>query len=265
MTEEIKYFILGLIQGLAEFFPISSSGHIILFSSILDLVDKHPLLLSITVHFGTTLSTIIIYWKRIKHMLIGVITYRDKNAISFFLKLLVSSIPLVILGFAFRERINFIFQNSGYLVCIMLLFTGFILLISTTLKGSNKNITFIHALIIGLAQAIAILPGISRSGLTIVTALFCNIKREHAAEFSFLMVLFPIIGITIIQLLSLLSSDLSLEFVDIKGLLISFFTSFVSGLFACKYMIKVVQKNNLKYFGYYCLFMGMLFGFFFNF
>tara|TARA_Y100001968_G_scaffold197783_1_gene181368 strand:- start:1520 stop:2317 length:798 start_codon:yes stop_codon:yes gene_type:complete len=258
MIEEIKYFFLGLIQGLAEFFPISSSGHIILFSSVLDVAEEHPLLLSIIVHFATTLSTILIYRNRLKNLLLGCCKYNNKQHIEFICKLLLSSIPIIIVGILFRERIDFIFDDATKIVCIMLILTGLILMITNMFKIQKNEITFSHAFIIGIAQAVAILPGISRSGLTIATALFLKIKRKDAADFSFLMVLAPIIGITLIEIYLLTTMPIDTQIINKKGLLIAFFSSFFSGLFACKYMIKIVQKNNLKYFGYYCIAVGVL-------
>ena len=258
MIEELKYIILGLIQGLAEFFPISSSGHVLLFANILDVAENHPLLLSITVHFATTLSTIIIYKKRISNLLIGICQYQRKADMQFSIKLLISMIPIVTIGFFFRDKIDLLFKDAQQLTCVMLVFTGCILILSQMFKKSTNQISYYHALILGLAQGLAIIPGISRSGITIVIALGCKIKRLEAAEFSFLMVLLPIIGITIIEIYTVYSLGISIDVAEIKSLVIAFSASFISGLFACKYMIRIVQRNNLKYFGYYCCFIGVL-------
>jgi len=259
MGEEVKYFVLGLIQGVAEFFPISSSGHIVLSSSILSIADKHPLLLSIVVHFATTLSTIIVYRDKIKKIFFGLFINQKPKQINFFLKLILSALPIIIVGIFLRERIDIIFNNATQLVCVMLMITGTILILTNMFKIESGEINFFHAFIMGLAQAAAIIPGLSRSGLTIATAVFLKINRKDAAEFSFLMVLIPIIGITIIEIYLLSSLPQDFGVTEKRGLLIAFFTSFFSGLFACKYMIKVVQRNNLKHFGYYCLSIGILF------
>ena len=261
MIEEFKYFLLGLIQGLAEFFPISSSGHILLLSSILDVAEKNPLLLSITVHFATTLSTIIVYNNKLKTILVGIIKHRDPIAISYLLKILISSIPLLIVGLFFKDYVESLFNNSLFLVLAMLFITGSLLISTTFLSKGDKRISYYYAFLIGLAQALAILPGISRSGATISAALFLKIDKQNAAEFAFIMVLLPIIGVTFLELILFNSSLIQLELSQIKGLVIAFFTSFISGLFACKYMISIVQKNNLKYFGMYCIFVAIL-GFF---
>ena len=258
MIEEFKYFILGLIQGLAEFFPISSSGHIVLFSSVLGVIEEHPLLLSITVHFATTLSTIIIYQKKIKSLFWGVVKARNQQDVNYLLKLLLSAIPIVFLGLFFRDDVNRSFDNTTLASC-MLIFTGFFLILSTFFKSEKNEITFINAFIIGLGQAVAILPGISRSGLTITTALFLKIKRKDAAAFSFLMALFPIAGITVVELSVFFHKYNLISYEDIKVLLIAFFSAFISGLFACKYMIQIVQNNSLRYFGYYCIIIGLIF------
>lgn len=258
MIEEIKYLLVGLIQGLAEFFPISSSGHIILTSSFLGIIEKHPLLFSITVHFATTLSTIIVYRNSLKNIVLGILRDKNPTHINFVLKIILSSLPIIIVGLLFRSQIDLIFHNATYLVCVMLIFTGCILFSTSIFKIKQGKINFFHAFIMGLAQALAIIPGISRSGVTIATAIFLKINRKEAAEFSFLMVLIPIIGITIIELYLITSSSEQLSFMDIKGLFIAFFSAFFSGLFACRYMIKIIQTNSLKYFGYYCVLVGLI-------
>jgi len=257
MIEEIKYFILGIIQGLAEFFPISSSGHIVLFSSLLDLAEDNPLLLSVTVHFATTLSTIIIYRRRLKELFYGVVIHQNKNDLSFVLKIIISSFPIIIIGFLFRDNIAVMFNNY-YFVTIMLLLTAIFLIATSFIPIGKKKITYLIAFFMGLAQAFAILPGISRSGTTISMALFLKAKSKDAAEFSFLMALLPILGITFIELITLFYSNIKLSIDDIKSLIIAFLSAFLSGLFACKYMISIVEKNNLKYFGFYCIMIGYI-------
>tara|TARA_B100000427_G_scaffold180424_1_gene150037 strand:- start:143 stop:931 length:789 start_codon:yes stop_codon:yes gene_type:complete len=258
MTEEIKYFILGLIQGLAEFFPISSSGHIVLYSSIMGIAEKHPLLLSIVVHFATTLSTIVVYRDKIRRVIIGLFKHRQQSQMHFVLQLVISTLPIIFVGIFFRNNIEALFHNATHLVCLMLVFTGIVLMLTNNFNKGNKKITFKSAFIIGLAQALAILPGISRSGLTIATAVCLKIDRKLAAEFSFLMALIPIIGISLIEIYLLISLT-NLHDINIAAILIAFFTAFFSGLFACKHMIKIVQNNNLNYFGYYCILIGIFF------
>jgi len=254
MIEEIKYFFLGIIQGLTEFFPISSSGHIELYSNLLSVSKEHPILVVITVHFATALSTIFVYRHRIKKLSYGILFNRNKEDILFIFKLAISTIPIILVYLLLNQYIDLIFNNRISLVCIMLIVTGIILISTSFVKSSNKEINFWHALFMGLGQAVAILPGISRSGSTIAIALFCNVNRKKAAEFAFLMALAPIIGGAIVQFLD---SGGGLQRESYNGLIIAFFSAFFSGLFACKYMIHIVHKNNLKYFGYYCIIIGL--------
>lgn len=257
MIELIKYFILGLLQGLTEFFPISSSGHVELYKYIAQVADEHPLLLIITIHFATALSTIVVYRQKIKHILLGTIN-KNQQDIDFVLKLLVSTVPIIIIYFFLKHNIDNVFDNASYLVSIMLIITGIILIISSIFKNAKYEISFKYAFLMGLAQALAILPGISRSGSTISMALCCGVKRSQAAEFSFLMGLAPIIGGAIIHIMEF-GSVSDINNMEIQGLIIAFLTAFISGLFACKYMIHIVKNNNLKYFGYYCILIGLAF------
>jgi len=257
MIDEVKYFILGLIQGLTEFFPISSSGHLELFSHVSNIAQEEPLLLFITVHFATALSTVIIYFERIKQILLGLLKNNFRDT-SFIFKLIISSIPTLVIYFLFNNQIDLLFINAVNLVCAMLIITGIILITTNFIKTSNSSITVLHAICIGCAQAIAIIPGISRSGVTIATALCFKVKREKAAEFSFLMALIPIIGGAILKISEFIATDFN-DDIEIKGLIIAFLSAFFSGLFACKYMISIVKKKNLKYFGYYCICLGFSF------
>ena len=257
MIEEIKYFLIGLIQGLTEFFPISSSGHIELYKHISNTIETDPLLLVITVHFATALSTIVVYRHKISSIIWSIIKRRDSESISFVLKLLVSTVPIVCIYLLLANSIELLFRDSLHLVSIMLIFTALLLISSSWAQESKNKINYTHALLMGLAQAVAILPGVSRSGSTISIALFCKIDRERAAEFSFLMGLAPIIGGTIIKIINTRSGH-NFEAIETQGLVIAFFTAFFSGLFACKYMISIVKKNNLRYFGYYCFLIGIV-------
>jgi len=255
MIEEFKYFILGLIQGITEFFPISSSGHIELFKYVANVAHNDPVLLMITVHFATALSTIFVYQGRIKNIIRGIIIQYDKSAISFCLKLLLSTIPIILTFIFLDSYIDNMFQNATVLVCIMLVCTGLLLISTVFIKENQNEINYKHAFFMGLAQAIAILPGISRSGSTISTAIFFKIERKKAAEFSFLMGLAPIIGGAIFKMINYTTGVITID--EIRGLLIAFFTAFFSGLFACRYMIKIVQNNSLHYFGFYCILIGL--------
>jgi len=253
MIEEIKYFLIGIIQGLAEFFPVSSSGHIVLLSSFLEITEQHPLLLSITVHFATTLSTIIVFRKKIFEIILELTNGKQFFYQSMFFKILVSSTPIFLVGFFLKNNIESFFIESYPFVATMLIITGIILLTTNFTSDGKNSISLFSAFIIGIAQAIAVVPGISRSGLTISTALFLKTRKKEAAEFSFIMVLVPIIGITILEFIILLNDSESISLINQKTLIISFLSSFFSGLLACKYMISIVKYNNLKYFGIYCI------------
>lgn len=258
MTEEIKYFLIGIIQGLAEFFPVSSSGHIVLLSSLLEISKEHPLLLSITVHFATTLSTIIVFRKKIFEIILELTSSKQFFYQSMFFKILVSSIPIFFVGLLFKNNIEPFFLESYLVVAIMLIITGIILITTNFISDGKNSISLFSAFIIGIAQAIAVVPGISRSGLTISTALFLRTSKKEAAEFSFIMVLVPIIGITILEFFLFFKNSTSISLTNQKTLIISFLSSFISGLIACKYMISIVKYNNLKYFGVYCILIAFV-------
>ena len=258
MTEEIKYFLIGIIQGLAEFFPVSSSGHIVLLSSLLEISEEHPLLLSITVHFATTLSTIIVFRKKIFEIIHELTACKQIFHQSMFFKILVSSAPIFFVGLLFKNNIEHLFLESYLVVAIMLIITGIILLTTNFMSDGKNSISLFSAFIIGIAQAIAVVPGISRSGLTISTALFLRTPKKEAAEFSFIMVLVPIIGITILEFFLFFKNSSSISLINQKTLIISFLSSFISGLIACKYMISIVKYNNLKYFGVYCILIAFV-------
>ncbi|MED5307700.1 MAG: undecaprenyl-diphosphate phosphatase [Bacteroidota bacterium] len=258
MIEEIKYFLIGIIQGLAEFFPVSSSGHIVLLSSLLEISNEHPLLLSITVHFATTLSTIIVFRKKIFEIIHELTSGKQFFYQSMFFKILVSSTPIFFVGLLFKNNIESFFLESYLVVAIMLIITGIILLTTNFMSDGKNSISLFSAFIIGIAQAIAVVPGISRSGLTISTALFLRTSKKEAAEFSFIMVLVPIIGITILEFFLFFKSSTSISLTSQKTLIISFLSSFISGLIACKYMISIVKYNNLKYFGFYCILIAFV-------
>ena len=258
MTEEIKYFLIGIIQGLAEFFPVSSSGHIVLLSSLLEISKEHPLLLSITVHFATTLSTIIVFRKKIFEIILELASSKQFFYQSMFFKILVSSIPIFFVGLLFKNNIEPFFLESYLVVAIMLIITGIILITTNFISDGKNSISLFSAFIIGIAQAIAVVPGISRSGLTISTALFLRTSKKEAAEFSFIMVLVPIIGITILEFFLFFKNSTSISLTNQKTLIISFLSSFISGLIACKYMISIVKYNNLKYFGVYCILIAFV-------
>ncbi|MGB5976351.1 MAG: undecaprenyl-diphosphate phosphatase, partial [Cyclobacteriaceae bacterium] len=196
----IEALILGIVQGLTEFLPISSSGHIELGKFLLDIKVKDNLLFSVIVHFATALSTIVVFRKDILDLIKGLLKFRYNESTEYVLKLLLSMIPVGLIGVFFEDQISEFFDGNILLVGAMLLVTGLLLTFTYYKKETDKPVSYPKALIIGITQAIAILPGISRSGSTIATALLLNVDKAKAARFSFLMVLLPIIGASLLKL-----------------------------------------------------------------
>ncbi len=250
--------ILGIIQGLTEFLPISSSGHLEIGSYILNTNTSENLLFSIVVHIATALSILIVFKKDIKKILSSLFKFSNNDDTQFILKIILSSVPVGLIGIFFEDKVETLFNGNIFLVGIMLIITSCILAIThLQKKDSKKQVSFLSAFIIGIAQSIAILPGISRSGITISTALLLKINKKEATKFSFLMVLIPIFGIMIIKLFKSFNSieTLSTE-IELTSLTIGFFSALVSGIIACKWMIKIIQKSNLIYFSIYCFIIG---------
>ena len=253
----IEAIILGVIQGLTEFLPVSSSGHLELGKAFLGIDADEDLTFAVIVHGATILSTLVVFSKDITALLKGSFSMKYNDSQKYILKIVISMIPVLILGLFFKEFVESFFGGNIRFVGFMLLITASCLAITVFIKNrKTKNIPWLDAFIIGIAQAIAVLPGISRSGITISTGLLLGNKREEMAKFSFLMVIFPIIGANILELFqSGLSNDLSSGFgVYLAG----FIAAFLSGLFACKWMITLVKKGNLIYFGLYCYIVGLI-------
>lgn len=250
-------FLLGIVQGLTEFLPISSSGHIEISKVILgSSFDKNEgLLFTIILHFATALSTMFIFRKDIIDIFKGLLTKKWNESKKFSLSILISMIPAVFIGLLYENFINSLFNGSLILVAAMLYITGLLLFLSDFLKLKNKEITYKNSFIIGLAQAIAILPGISRSGATIATSVIMGIDREKAARFSFIMVI-PLIFGSMFK--SMIDYDFNLESFNILSLLIGFISAFITGLFACKWMIRLVKSSKLYYFSIYCWIVGSI-------
>lgn len=258
MNELILAAILGIVQGLTEFLPVSSSGHLELAKYLLgdESMPEQSLLMTVVVHFGTALSTVVIFWKDVVKILKSLFSFRwDENSI-FALKIVVSMIPAAFVGVFFEEEIDALFSQQLTLVGICLIITAVLLLLADRAKDTTKSVGYGHALIVGLSQAFAILPGISRSGATISTSVLLGIDRSRAARFSFLMVV-PLIFGKIAK--DLLSGDLAAASEHHMGaLVIGFIASFVTGMFACKWMIALVKRSQLKYFAIYCVIVGVI-------
>ncbi len=252
----IEAFILGLIQGLTEFLPVSSSGHLELGKVLLGIEATNSLTFTVVVHGATVLSTIVIFRKDIFRLIQGLFCFKWNAETQYIAKILVSVIPVAIIGLAFKDEIKSLFVGNILLVGIMLLATAILLAFTYFAKERTKKISFSNALIIGIAQAIAVLPGMSRSGSTIATGLLLGNNKADVAKFSFLMVLIPIMGENFLDLIS--GEMTSSSSISPTALLVGFVTAFVTGLVACKWMISIVKKGKLIYFAAYCAIVGCL-------
>ncbi len=249
--------ILGIIQGLTEFLPVSSSGHIEIGQALLgmDSLKENEQLLSVVLHAATALSTMLVFRKDIADIIKGLFQFKWNEELAFSCKILLSMIPAAIVGLFFDDLLEVLFEGQLKLVGAMLLVTGFLLFLADRAKNTNKAVSFPNALIIGLAQAVAILPGISRSGATIATSVLLGIDRSKAARFSFLMVVPLIFGKIAKDVLDgkfVLSEELAIP------LLAGFLAAFFTGLLACIWMIQLVKKSQLSWFAGYCFVVGII-------
>jgi undecaprenyl-diphosphatase len=253
----IEALVLGIIQGLTEFLPVSSSGHLEITKAIFgsNLVAKESMMITVALHAATALSTIVVFRKDIVEITTGIFRWQWNEEMQFAAKNALSIIPAGVVGLLLEKQIDALFQNQILLVGSMLILTGLLLFIADKAKTCNKNVSFSDALLIGIAQAIAILPGISRSGATISTSVLLKIDRAKAARFSFLMVIPIILGK---MLLDILSGEISSSTIDVIPLTVGFFAAFISGALACLWMIKLVKNAKLKYFAYYCFIVGLI-------
>ena len=252
----IEALILGLIQGLTEFLPVSSSGHIELGKFLFGVESADNLMFSVLVHTATMLSIIVVFRQDIWHLITRALRFEWNTETRFITLIVISMIPTGIVGLLFESRIEQFFDGQILLVGFMLLITASVLFSTKFSKKNNKEVGFLHALIIGLAQTIAILPGISRSGATIGVALLLGVDRSAATRFSFLMVIPPIAGATLIKVKDLFSSPAAYN-QELLPLGVGFIAAFVSGLIACSWMLKLVRKGNIAYFSIYCVLAGL--------
>ena len=248
--------VLGIIQGLTEFLPVSSSGHLELAKVILGdtSVPEESLTFTVVLHFATALSTLVIFRNEVLEIVKGLFQFKWNDASEFSVKIILSMIPAVIIGLLFEQQLEALFGGKIVLVGVMLLFTALLLLLADKAKSTNKKVSFLDAVLIGISQAIAMLPGISRSGATISTSVLLGIDRTRAARFSFLMVV-PLIFGKIGK--DLISGDLNFQSSEIIPILAGFIAAFVAGLLACKWMITLVKKSKLSYFSLYCALFGL--------
>ena len=251
----IEALVLGIIQGLTEFLPVSSSGHLELAKLILpsQYTGESSMLMTVVLHFATALSTVVIFRKDLLQIIKGLFQFQWNEATKFSVKIIISMIPAAFVGVFFDDIIESFFNDAVLLVGSMLLVTGGLLFLADKTKNTTKEVRFFHSIIIGISQAIAILPGISRSGATIGTSVLLGIDREKAARFSFLMVV-PLIFGKIAK--DLVSGDFSTLNMEVAPLAIGFIAAFITGLFACTWMISLVKKSKLVYFSLYCFVVG---------
>ena len=253
----IEALILGIIQGLTEFLPVSSSGHLELVKALFgsEYQDQQSLIVTISLHAATALSTVFVFRKDIAKILSDLLTFKKGESLDFGLKIILSMIPAVFVGLFFEDFIASLFDGKVALVGGFLICTAVLLFMADRVKRGNQSLNYVKALSIGVIQAVAILPGISRSGATIALAVLLKIDRDQAARFSFLMVIPLILGS---MAKSIMDGDLSQESASFFPLLLGFFSAFVSGIFACRWMVALVKKSQLKYFSFYCLVVGSI-------
>jgi len=257
----LQALILGLVQGLTEFLPVSSSGHLAIGREILGVEAAEDLVFEIMVHVATVLATIIVFRKQIWKLLCGLFKFKYNDETDYILKICVSMIPVFIVGMLFKDKVESMF-SSLLVVGLALVVTAMLLFFSDIYGGRGKiaarqyrnGIGWWQAFVIGVGQAFAVIPGLSRSGTTISTGLLCGVKRSDVAQFSFLMVLVPILGEAF---LDLVGGDVASSSVGAFPLLVGFLAAFVSGLFACKVMIALVKKAKLRWFALYCALVGL--------
>lgn len=257
MGDIIRSIVLGIIQGLTEFLPVSSSGHLELGKYFLNFTDtaEESLLFSVTLHAATALSTIVIFWKDIKEIFRGLFSFKWNEETQFSLKIILSMIPAALVGLLFEAQMEALFDRKILLVAYMLIITGILLFLADRAKNTTKKVSFVHAIIIGISQAVAILPGISRSGATISTSVLLGIDREKAARFSFLMVVPLIFGK---MAKDIMDGALSQPEVNLMALSAGFIAAFITGLVACRLMIRLVKNSKLTYFSVYCFIVAAL-------
>lgn len=246
--------ILGLLQGLTEYLPVSSSGHLAIGSALFGIEGEENLAFTITVHIATVFSTIVILWKETTWIFKGLFKFQMNDETRYAFNILVSMIPVGIVGVFFKDQVEAIFGSGLTIVGCMLLLTAALLAFAYYAKPRVKEkISLRDAFIIGLAQACAVMPGLSRSGSTIATGLLLGNKKENLAQFSFLMVIPPILGEALLDIVKMIGGENITGDIPTSSLIVGFLAAFISGCLACKWMINIVKKGKLIYFAIYCV------------
>ena len=254
----IESIILGAVQGLTEFLPVSSSGHLQIAKALLGVEIEENLAFDVTLHAATVLSTIVILWPEVKRLIVGIFSRHFNAEQAYILKLILSMIPIGIVGFALKDYLDAMLESPYILAIVggMLLFTAALLAFAYYARPRQKEeISYRDAFIIGIGQAIAAMPGLSRSGTTIATGLLLGNKKESMAQFSFLMVLAPILGE---MFLNILDGEVAFASIGVVPMLAGFISAFVVGCLACKFMINIVKRGKLIWFAVYCAVAGIV-------
>lgn len=255
----LQALILGLVQGLTEYLPVSSSGHLAIGSYLFGIEGEENLAFTVAVHVATVLSTLVILWKEIDWIFRGLFKMQLNDETRYVINIIISMIPVGIVGVFFKDTVENIFGSGLLIVGCMLLLTAMLLTFSYYAKPRQKEkISLRDAFIIGIAQACAVMPGLSRSGSTIATGLLLGNKKEKLAQFSFLMVIPPILGEALLDILKAVKGEEPFGGIDTMPLIIGFLAAFISGCLACQWMINVVKKGKLIYFGIYCAIAGVV-------
>ncbi len=258
---EIEALVLGLIQGLTEYLPVSSSGHLTIGAALFGINGEDNLTFTVAVHVATVLSTLVILWKEIAWIFKGLFAGKMNDETRYVVNILVSMIPVGIVGVFFKDKVEEVFGSGLFIVGCMLLLTATLLAFSYYAKPRQKEkISVKDAFIIGLAQAAAVMPGLSRSGSTIATGLLLGNKKERMAQFSFLMVIPPILGEALLDVVKAMKggAEAAVGDISLSALAVGFLAAFVSGCIACKWMINIVKRGKLIYFAVYCAIVGAI-------
>lgn len=266
----LQALLLGIVQGLTEFLPVSSSGHLMIFRELLGVESEGFLDFTVTVHFATVLSTIVVFWSAIWKLLKGFFQFKYNDETDYVLKICVSMIPIAIVGLFFKDQVEGLFGENLFTVAVCLIITAILLFLSDQagrfrsmsssrpVNTHRNGISYLQAAIVGLGQACAVAPGLSRSGTTIATGLICGVRRDVMAQFSFLMVLVPIIGEQALTVIKGIGEPAAAPWVGFLPLLMGFIGAFGAGLFSCKVMVELVKRAKLVWFSIYCLIAAFL-------